>query len=79
MFTSNWNLPIQISSTDDGTTRTSTYKINVNKSPPGGSVILMITFSHPVNTSTVTVSGDVRFISLFKVEYVAGKYFFSPP
>ncbi len=50
----------QISSVTNASHRVSTYKINVEKSPPGGSAVLMLTFSQPVTTAIVKITGGVR-------------------
>jgi hypothetical protein len=49
----------QTSSADDGTNVISEYKMNIYKTPPGGSVTMLITFSQPVTPSSVTITGDV--------------------
>ena len=40
------------------TFRVSTYKMMVLKRPPGGNLIMRLTFTQPVNTTSVTISGD---------------------
>ena len=40
------------------TCRVSSYKIIVLKRPPGGNLIMRLTFTQPVNTTSVTISGD---------------------
>ena len=37
--------------------RVSTYKMMVLKRPPGGNLIMRLTFTQPVNTTSVTISG----------------------
>ena len=39
------------------TCRVSTYKMMVLKRPPGGNLIMRLTFTQPVNTTAVTISG----------------------
>ena len=39
------------------TFRVSTYKMMVLKRPPGGNLIMRLTFTQPVNTTSVTISG----------------------
>ena len=40
------------------TCRISVYKMMVLKRPPGGNLIMRLTFTQPVNTTSVTISGD---------------------
>ena len=40
------------------TCRVSSYKIIVLKRPPGGNLIMRLTFTQPVNKTSVTISGD---------------------
>ena len=37
----------------------SQYRLNINKNPPGGSVILRLTFTHPVPENYLEFTGNV--------------------
>lgn len=39
----------------------SKYKITIDKSPPGGSAALLLTFSQPVTPTSVVITGSVRY------------------
>ncbi len=49
----------QISSLTNATHRVSSYKITVEKNPPGGAVVFLLTFSQPVTLQSVLFSGAV--------------------
>ncbi len=49
-----------ISTSTNATTLTSNYKLTVEKKPPGGSAVLLLTFSQPVGLNNVSFSGAVR-------------------
>ena len=38
--------------------RVSTYTMMVLKRPPGGNLLMRLTFTQPVNTTSVAISGD---------------------
>ncbi len=52
----------QISSVVTGSTRVSTYKIHIYRSPPGGSVRTLLTFSQPVDTTIVSITGGSNIV-----------------
>ncbi len=49
----------QISTVQNGANVVSTYKVSVERSPPGGSLALVLTFTQPVSPATVSITGDV--------------------
>ena len=65
--------------------RISTYKMSIDKSPPGGEVLLMmLTFTQRVDITTVTIVGNVSYIIIpnlwFSNEYfthykLAGRFY----
>ena len=46
------------------TSRVSTYKINVLKRPPGGKLLMMLTFTQPVNVTSVNIGENQHMTSL---------------
>ena len=42
----------------------SKYKITIDKSPPGGSAALLLTFSQPVTPASVDITGSVRHLGI---------------
>ena len=51
----------QMDSHNDGTYIVSTYKITIDRTPPGGSAALLLTFSQPVTPESVVITGSVRY------------------
>ena len=51
----------QMDSQNDGTNIVSTYKITIDRTPPGGFAALLLTFSQPVTPASVVITGSVRY------------------
>ena len=57
----------QMDSQNDGTKIVSTYKITINRTPPGGFAALLLTFSQPVTPTSVVITGSVRCLYSLKL------------
>ena len=50
---------------ESGPNNISTYKLVIERDPPGGFIVALVSFSQPVTTTSVSITGDVSLLDTF--------------